>query len=109
MKNDKYQKLRDAVKALPDYGQWKANFNMLAQVQTECGAIICKVQKTSSLTDLQNKQHYIAAANPDTIRALLAELDAKTAALEDLAEAGEDVWGRDHPRVKIAFQLLEGK
>ncbi|GHC52589.1 hypothetical protein GCM10010096_25900 [Alcaligenes pakistanensis] len=58
----------------------------------------------------------IAAANPETICALLAERDAQAAeierlreALADLANAAEEAWGSDRPCVRIALAALSGE
>lgn len=83
MATDRYQALRDALAAGPTPGAWRTSAGAIDNprliVEDDIGHPICALSLRGVQGDtrrMQGNAELIAAANPDTIRALLAERDA---------------------------------
>jgi hypothetical protein len=113
--SDKYQALRDALKAGPTGGNWRKPFAAEVRIGNRR---LCYVTAAESLAIGDGVERaninaaYIAAANPATITALLADLDAAVSMLEKVAEWGPfprvpDVYS-DEPGATIGYGLAYG-
>lgn len=91
----KYQALIDALKAEPTDGKWRKS--KIAEVMIGTRRL-CNVTAAESLPIGKDVERaninaaYIAAANPATIRALLADLERAEKAIEKIAALGGE-WG----------------
>lgn len=77
----KYQELRDALEAGPQNWPKDAAIELRVTALEKAGIDFSYINRQDSGKAFENA-NFIAAANPDTLRALLAEVDAKTEALE---------------------------
>jgi len=100
---DALKPLRDALEAGPTDGPWwidriDSSIWIAANDQEDGGDVICNPPDSDLSASLKRwpaNATYIAAANPATIRALLAERDALLARL-DAAEADAKRWRHGH-------------
>jgi len=96
---DRYQPLRDAIAAGPTPGPWRTNapeevegqyFVVTMARDGDTRRIVCKVNNFISKRPLEDEDAasaiYIAAADPDTIAALLADHDREKSRADSLAE-----------------------
>ena len=78
-----HKAIREALKALLVIGEWSSDELGVWMVDDPFDTFICEAQDPKEAT-------FIAACNPAAIRALLADLDAKTEALEGW------IWAREN-------------
>lgn len=113
MTDDKYKDLRDALAAGPTPGQWLGrkdgkftnmdgwsadheDFTFCAAVPIKAGGEVIAIAVDGrddldlEMAELKANADYIAAANPETVRALLAERDALLTARDDFATAAAE-------------------
>lgn len=85
-----YAELRAALEAGPTRGKWIAHVMAReVEVTAPCGRTIYVAGANSDAESVPDAR-YIAAANPETIRTLLDDLDARAAEIERLlAEVAE--------------------
>ena len=89
MSNDRYQKIRAALAMGPTPGPWlvcPTNSGVFVKSERVSG-YLAEVRHCRTTQDVKADAHLIAACDPDTIRALLAERDAMEAKNERLVEA----------------------
>lgn len=85
---DRYQPLRDAIAAGPTKGPWRVSAGVVDNprliVEDDIGLAVCAMSLRGVHGDrrkMEANADFIAAADPDTIRALLEERDALREAL----------------------------
>ena len=85
---DKYKDLRDALAAGPTPGPWTVRYDYVVQATSFDGGRLVPVAQpygvNSDGTDLFANARMIAAANPETIRALLSDYDRLRAAAKQV-------------------------
>jgi hypothetical protein len=100
---DIHQPLRDALKAGPTGGKWQVwTSNSFRRIKTDAGASVVEpiTQRHDGHPDLHATPEtlaYIAAANPATISAILADLEAAEKALKFYA----DPWRYHGPNQRL--------
>lgn len=99
MSNDRYEKIRKALAKGPTPGPW----GVLGIISFGSDMVYCSVATTDDtiICDLRDRPsgdaHLIAACDPDTIRAMLAERNVLREALEMMVEMVEmNGFGRDY-------------
>lgn len=89
MADQNYKDLREALAAGPTPGPWTVRYDYVVQATSFDGGRLVPVAQpygvNSDGTDLFANARMIAAANPETIRALLAERDALAAEIQEQA------------------------
>ena len=109
---DRYERIRAALAMGPTPGQWlicPTNSGMFVKSERVSGYFV-EVRHCRTAQDVNADAHLIAACDPDTIRALLAERDALVAEVERLAEALrklEERVQRDEALLREALYALE--
>lgn len=97
---DRYERIRAALAMGPTPGPWTVRYDYVVQATSFDGGRLVPVAQpygvNSDGTDLFANARMIAACDPDTIRALLAERDALREALTEClrvneTDAGDDV------------------
>lgn len=89
---DRYEKIRKALAMGPTPGPWAAcrtNSGTFVKSERLAGYFV-EVRHCRTAQDVNADAHLIAACDPDTIRALLAERDALAAEVERLREVLKD-------------------
>lgn len=93
---DKYKDLRDALAAGPTPGPWTVRYDYVVQATSFDGGRLVPVAQpygvNSDGTDLFANARMIAAANPETIRALLSDYDRLRAAAKQVDALYPNVW-----------------
>jgi len=91
---DRYERIRAAMTMGPTRGPWDGDDNSVSRLWSDGSVGIREyIALPDSAEDSEPNpanMHWIAACDPDTIRALLAERDALAAEVERLAEALRD-------------------
>jgi hypothetical protein len=85
--SDKYAELRAALAAGPTPGPWlldKFHPHITDAARGSSQVLVCQVATNTRNDEGRKNEAYIAAANPETIRALLAERDALASEVETL-------------------------
>lgn len=87
---DRYEKIRKALAMGPTSGPWGLRDGRTDTVENAQGYPVCTVHRhPDERYGHRTRAAYIAACDPDTIRALLTERDALAAALEEAREDAE--------------------
>lgn len=95
---DRYEEIRKALAKGPTPGPWELREGRTDTVENAQGYPVCTVNYyPDERYGHGTRAAYIAACDPDTIRALLAERDALTAEVERLAEALRGWWEAHRP------------
>lgn len=97
MSNDRYENIRKALAMGPTPGPWSPSYDKgsTRDIFTEQGKLpVCMVRGVTYVGQEQYlaNGHFIAACDPDTIRALLAERDALREALSRILENEASDW-----------------
>lgn len=99
---DRYQGLRDAIAAGPTSGRWRVSNGIVDNprliVEDDLGLPVCAMSLRGVHGDLRKMEaraRLIAAADPDTIAALLADYDRLQRELEFIAYANPSRWDAD--------------
>lgn len=95
--SDRYAALRAALDAGPTPGPWKANTsNEIGPISKEDDQSFGMVLPVcfAEFENSEANRRYIAAANPDTIRALLADYDRMRDAAHQMHALYPNVWDR---------------
>ena len=108
---DQYKPLRDALAAVASTTPWTQGYS---EEGRSCVWTNGKIEPVNALGDAADwidcntepNARYIAAANPDAIRALLAERDALRDALENLLNVREGKGGTKYPADELARTAL---
>ena len=109
---DRYKRIREALAMGPTPGPWAAcrtNSGTFVKSEGLAGYFV-EVRHCRTAQDVNADAHLIAACDPDTIRALLAERDALVAEVERLTEALrklEERVQRDEALLRQALEALE--
>lgn len=94
MSNDRYERIRKALAMGPTPGPWSVRYDYVVQAPAYDDGRLVPVAQPYGVncdgTDLFANAALIAACDPDTIRALLAERDALLAERDALREALKD-------------------
>src|SRR5690606_17882028 len=105
---DRYERIRKALEMGPTPGPWEPSYDKgsTRDIFTEQGKLpVCMVRGITYVGQEQYlaNGHFIAACDPDTIRALLDERDALREALEDIRSRSAMNWAmRLDPFARLA-------
>lgn len=89
---DRYQKIRDALAKGPTPGPWEIMDSRTDTVENAQGYPVCTVHwHPNERYGHGTRAAYIAACDPDTIRALLAERDALAAKVASYERAEREI------------------
>lgn len=108
MSNDRYEKIRKALAKGPTPGPWELREGRTDTVENAQGYPVCTVNYyPDERYGHGTRAAYIAACDPDTIRAMLAERDALAAEVERLADALRELEEREQRDEALLSQALE--
>jgi hypothetical protein len=96
---DRYERIRRALAMGPTPGPWVQDGDGVTADDEDVAVAMCCPSDAEAA--------YIAACDPDTSRALLAERDALTAEVERLAEALRELEEREQRDEALLRQALE--
>ena len=105
---DRYEKIRKALANGPTPGPWELREGRTDTVENAQGYPVCTVNYyPDERYGHGTRAAYIAACDPDTIRAMIAERDALAAEVERLAEALRKLEEREQRDEALLRQALE--